>query len=655
MRMKFHLGLICVACFVKADNVITGQEQFKNIIESLPHNTMITKQNADIILHSKTIDSILNESIVGENFLAIVQQRFAFVSKETCVTEFEMAVKTQKVRAFHARSKLTQILYHVQMVPVMNEDMMLVTADEVAYLDNEKALLSTLDSYQLFKQMVESIKDYAIFMLDPDGYVITWNKGAEKLKLFKEKEILGKHFSLFYTLEDIEKNKPARNLEMAVREGRCENEDWRLRADGSSFLANVIISPVYNDDKKLKGFVKITQDLTHRVQIQQHIDTEVSEKSDTLRVSFLAHVSHELRNVMHSMSIATDLIDKTEVSEKQRPFVDILLQNNLLLNQLLNDILDYSRSGATGVELTNECVDIIQLTNNVVRPLQLINSKEIKINVEIADDVPREVITDKTRLTQILSNILNNAMKFTEHGSIVLTLNMCENVNENVLLQFAIVDTGIGVQADQLSRLFVPFSQSKLQGNQYGGTGLGLAICKQLVEAMGGNIEMHSVFGKGTKVTFSIQVAPTTSINEPMTTISRRGSSWLSEDVLQQAKILIVEDNSINQLLLKRLLVHLGLLSDHVQLANDGEVAVTMTRHFLFDLVFMDLNMERMGGIEATHIIRQYHPLLPIYAMTANGFESDRRRCHQVGMNGFILKPLKKDVLKSVLFNVLSQ
>jgi len=368
-------------------------------------------------------------------------------------------------------------------------------------------------SEERFRLLVQGVKDYAIFMLDPAGYITTWNAGAERIKGYTEGEILGKHFSVFYTSEDLQSGKPARELEIATATGVYEEEGWRLRKDGSRFWANVVITALRKPDGSLAGFAKVTRDLTDRRAAQERAieaarKAAASDEANRAKSEFLAAMSHELRTPLNAIGGYTELLEmgvRGPVTKEQVDDLQRIKRSQQHLLGLINDILNFSRMEAGQITYDYSTVALSSVIENVghmIEPQAAL--KGIKLTLE---SCPPDVVAwvDKSKLDQILLNLLSNAVKFTKEGTVTLDCDWHEEQRVGI----SVCDTGVGIPSDELERIFEPFVQvgrSLTEGSQ--GTGLGLAISRDLARAMGGDITVSSEIGKGSQFRLTLPRTP---------------------------------------------------------------------------------------------------------------------------------------------------
>jgi PAS domain S-box-containing protein len=366
------------------------------------------------------------------------------------------------------------------------------------------------DESGLFRLLVESIRDYAIFALDPAGHVLSWNEGARRFKGYEADEILGQHFSVFYPEED--RWKPAMELEIAIAEGRFEEEGWRVRKDGTQFWANVVITALRDNTGRLVGFAKVTRDLTERRratlrEIEDARRVAQSDEANRTKATFLAAMSHELRTPLNAIAGYADLLllgVGGSISEQQRDYVQRIRGSQQHLLSIINDILNFSRIEAGQLEYEVAPVSLAQVIEAVlpmIQPQALL--KEIRVDRRVAKDVI--ALGDRAKVEQVLINLLSNAVKFTPPGGRIDI--SCSRQGNRARL--AVSDTGVGIPADQLSAIFQPFVQvGRSLTSPHEGTGLGLAISSDLAAGMGGSLDVESVVGAGSTFTLTLPVNP---------------------------------------------------------------------------------------------------------------------------------------------------
>jgi PAS domain S-box-containing protein len=355
----------------------------------------------------------------------------------------------------------------------------------------------------LYRLLVDSVRDYAIFALDATGHVLSWNAGAQRFKGYKADEIIGKHFSIFYPVED--QWKPPVELDIATATGRFEEEGWRLRKDGTRFWANVVITALRDHTGKLVGFAKVTRDLTERkLAEQQKLEdarrVAMSEEANRTKASFLAAMSHELRTPLNAIAGYTDLLLTGiggPVTEQHRDYLERIRGSQQHLLSIINDILNFSRIEAGQLEYRVEPVSLREVIDTVVpmvEPQALVKS----IAIEWHENMDAVASADHAKVEQILLNLLSNAVKFTPVGGRIDV----GSASREGRVTLTVTDNGVGIAAEDIPAIFQPFVQvGRSLTSPHEGTGLGLAISSDLAIGMGGRLDVESVVGKGSTFT----------------------------------------------------------------------------------------------------------------------------------------------------------
>jgi CheY-like chemotaxis protein len=366
-----------------------------------------------------------------------------------------------------------------------------------------------------------------------------------------------------------------------------------------------------------------------------------AEHASRAKTAFLAHMSHEIRTPMNGVIGVAALLADTPLTADQRELLDVIRSSGDLLMTIINDILDLSKVEAGRLELEMRPVDVRKLAADAYRLFEpLAQRKGIALKVTVAEDAPPRLVSDPTRLNQILTNLMSNAIKFTSAGSVDVTIKAAA-AEDGGRLTLVVRDTGPGIAPERLGQLFSPFSQGDASiSRRYGGTGLGLVISRRLAELLGGFVTASSTPGVGSTFEASVRYAAASADAEvsPQPAAPRH---------VRPLRVLLAEDNPTNQLVASRLLSRAG---HTVVLAQDGEEAVAAAGRERFDVILMDIQMPNLDGIEATRRIRKEHAdAPPIVAMTANVFDDDRAAAMNAGMCAIVPKPLRGDVLTNVL------
>jgi len=541
--------------------------------------------------------------------------------------------------------------WRFQVIPIFEGDRLLYIVLEAQDATEEHSQRQANNdpryTSEIYRTLINNVKDYAIFMVDTNGDVTTWNPGAALIKGYQQDEILGRNFSVFYGEEDRKTRKPERELEICLREGKVEDEGWRYRKDGTRFWANVMIRPVYRGDT-LEGFCKVTRDLSERKAAEARLISAFEEASK-LKSNFLANMSHEIRTPMHGMLSALLLLVDTGLNPEQSELASIIQESGSVLLQVINNILDYSKLAAGSFTTITDVINLPDVVNSVIRCSQASLKPHVSLNSRLDPHIPRTAKGDPLRYRQILQNLLDNALKFTEAGSIQVRATLVNSDKASYEVVTEVADTGIGISPNLINSLFTPFTQlDNSTTKRYTGSGLGLSICKGLAELMGGTIGFHphpvhsgSVFWFTVKLSrLEVQASSAPARAPPNVDVTRLAAG---------KQILLAEDNLINQTVMLKQLRKFGV--EKVDVASNGEEAVSLVRQkpLTYSLILMDISMPVLDGIGATTEIRKLGLDIPIVAMTANALKSDEEAYLAKGLNDYVAKPVDRELLFRIL------
>jgi PAS domain S-box-containing protein len=364
------------------------------------------------------------------------------------------------------------------------------------------------DEPQLYRLLVQSVRDYAIFALDARGYVATWNRGAQRLKGYTPEEIIGKHFRIFYPPEDIAARKPDLELAEAVRVGRVEDEGWRIRKDGTRFWASGVITAVHDASGQLVGFAKVTRDLSERRAAEQRAIDDARrisavELANLAKTEFLAAMSHELRTPLNAIGGYADLLAlgiHGSLTAQQSDYVQRIRRSQQHLLGIINDLLNYTRLEAGEVAYELRLVALAGIVANVI-PMIEPQTKNRGLELSAKTNEGLFALADPAKVEQIVLNLLSNAVKFTPAGGRVSV----ETFRDGERAVIRVSDTGIGIPSEKLGSIFEPFVQvGRSLKSPHEGTGLGLAISRDLARAMNGDLIVKSQLGVGSVFDLSL-------------------------------------------------------------------------------------------------------------------------------------------------------
>jgi len=481
-----------------------------------------------------------------------------------------------------------------------------------------------------FRLMVEGLQDYAMFMLDTDGRVVSWNLGAERIYGYSAEEILGKHVSIFYPEEDLRHGDPDEELRLAAIEGRVEKERWRVRRDAARLWASVVITAVHDDSGDLCGFSKVIRDITERRRAQQQLEEQRAraEQAHQAKIGLLAAMSREIRTPMNAILGMTDLLGETELNQDQRHYVEIFRSAGANLLDLIDNIVDLSQIESGRLELERAAFNLETVVAGVTQSFaSKARDKGIALRSYLTPDVPSLLIGDAARLRQILVNLMGNVIKFTNSGEVAISAGNREGGRPGEI-GFTVSGAGTSIPPDRLDAIFDPFAQVD-SSTRSGGTGLGLAISRRLVESMGGNLRVESESGRGRGFQFTARFD---------------GAAPVPAAPTAAREILVADDSPDNRFVIQAYLKHHPYALVFVA---DGKAALKQCSEKEFDAVLMDVQMPVMDGLAAARAIRemereQGRRPVPILALTANAGREAVEASRLAGCTAHLSKPVSK-------------
>jgi PAS domain S-box-containing protein len=530
-------------------------------------------------------------------------------------------------------------------------------------------------SEERFRLLVEGVGEYAIFMLDPNGRVATWNVGAERIKGYKPHDIIGQHFSIFYPSEAKESGWPDHELREATEKGSFVDTGWRIRKDGTRFWANVTITALRDAAGRLIGYAKLTMDLTDAKRAEaielankhheEMLDAERSarmaaQRATQLKDEFLATLSHELRTPLNAILGWTQILLRGEAPggpDAQKKAVEVIDRNARAQVQLIDDLLDLSRIMTGKIRLELQQISFASVVEAAVdSAMPSADTKDIRLKAIYG--ASRDIVSaDAARLQQVVWNLLTNAIKFTPKGGQVHVL--IQRVNSHV--ELSISDTGIGIPESYLPHVFDRFSQRDGSTTRtYGGLGLGLAICKQLVELHGGSIRAASG-GEGKGATFFVHL-PLSIVqleDEKYPRVHPTAETQAIESFalpnLEGVHVFSVDDERDARELLQAVLEARGAKVTSFNSAEDALAALKTSKP---SVLVCDIGMPKMDGYQLIRTLRASEPLgerIPALALTAFARAEDRKRSLVAGYQAHLAKPFDVGEFVLILANLIGR
>ncbi|MBI5539439.1 MAG: response regulator [Bacteroidia bacterium] len=483
--------------------------------------------------------------------------------------------------------------------------------------------------------------------ISSDGKITDMNEATVKITGISREELTDTDFFEYFT----ESQKANEVYQEVFNKGFVKDYPLTLRHKDGSHTEVLFNGSVYKDDSDaVLGVVVVARDITSQKLFESELinakskaeqATIKAEESTKLIEAFLANMSHEIRTPMNAIMGFSDLLSKKSLGEKETNYVTIIKSAGEKLLTIINDILDISKIEAGMMSFEEEVFSVKETLKSLnVLLMGKAKDKNIELLFTCDESVPNVLLGDHTRLTQIIINLVDNAIKFTQKGKVQVSANVINNVNDTYLIEFSIKDSGIGIPQEKLVNIFERFRQAEhYTTRMYGGTGLGLSIAKQLVELQGGNISVKSEINVGSIFTFSISYKKTSQIHLSPETIDKK----CNMQELSKLSILLVEDSLLNVQLIQSLFIENNL---KLQIAENGSVCLEKLKTNIFDIILMDMEMPVMNGYEAaTKIRKELNNNIPIIAMTAHAMAGERERCLGMGMNDYISKPINSLLL----------
>lgn len=536
-------------------------------------------------------------------------------------------------------------------------DELAIANKELVYQKSEKEKhVAELLIANYARSLIEASLD-PLFTISPEGKITDMNNASVKVTGVSRENLLGTDFFDYFTepqkAKDVYRQVFAKGFvadyPLTIRDGKLTDVLFNgsiYKDDQGTVLGIVVVARDITEQKKnekelteAKNFAELATQNAEDAKSKAELATRVATDAVKAKQQFLSNMSHEIRTPMNAIIGFTKVVLKTDLSSKQREYLNAIKTSGDALIVLINDILDLAKVDAGKMTFVKAPFRLSASISSMVHLFETkIREKNLEIVKEFDANIPDVVIGDSVRLHQIILNLMSNAVKFTSKGKITIAVKLLNEDDKQAKIEFTIIDTGIGILENKKETIFDNFQQASSNTSRlFGGTGLGLAIVKQLVESQGGSIHVKSEIMEGSEFSFILDFDKTKELVEPeMTDIEL-------EPKIQNISVLVVEDIALNQLLMKTLLDDFGF---EREIAANGKIAIEKLLCKSYDVVLMDLQMPEMNGFEATEYIRNTLNLtIPIIALTADVTTADLAKCTAVGMNDYIAKPVDERLL----------
>lgn len=628
----------------KAENeLFASEEQYKKLIENAG-SVMYTTDNSGLVtfVNNKVLalTGYLPEEILGKPYYMLIDENCAAEVKNfyadqliqklpTTYLEFRIRTRTGELKWIEQSAQLRTDDGEIEGLQCMAKD---ITEKKLVARELDKSEAKRKENEYRLNAILDNT-NAIIFIKDLEGKYLMVNRRFKEVFEVTDEMVINRNDYDFNVKALADHYKKGDDEVIATKKPIQLEEVLDTPEGKRNFL--LIKFPLFNDRNEMFGISGIATDITDTVESRQKLLQAVkkAETAQQIQEQFLANMSHEVRTPMNGIQGMTRLLLETPLTEEQERFTHIISRSVNNLVAIVNNVLDYSNLSTGKLTLDSFAFDLPKALEELTRHFEhAIKNKKLQFTVNLQEGVPAFVRGDAFRLKQILTNLIDNAIKFTTEGSITLTVSLQQQTEQQCTLSFALCDTGIGIDKDKLDTIFKSFAQGgKKISSGYGGAGLGLTISKGLIELQSGTITVNSEPGKGSEFVFVIPFGRTHSndVVAGQTDFAAR---------LAGRKILVVEDNIVNQKLIDFVLRKMQIKAD---IANNGKEAIELCeKNPAYDLIIMDLQMPIMDGYETTVYLREKMGLkTPIIAMTATALKEDQEKSAEVGMNDFMVKP----------------
>jgi PAS domain S-box-containing protein len=646
---------------IKADAAILEQRKFyEDVLNSIPSDIAVFGADHRYLYINPVglRDPDLRKWLIGKtdfDYCLMRGKDISFAQNRRDV--FNDIIATGKEKEWEERivNKKGEVEYHLRKLsPLYDDNKQLIWM--IGYSVNITERKKIEEKIQLSEKRYRDLFSYSQALIcthDLDGKIISANPSLAQSLGYDEKDIVGKNIKDF--LSDEERQAFDDLYLKAFNETDKVKGIFKvIHHDGSSIYLlyqNYLVKESSDGDAYIIGF---SQDITDRIKAEKELKEakKITEETTRNKERFLANMSHEIRTPMNGIIGITSFLQKTTLTEEQRNYLNIIQESAHDLLTIINDILDLEKVGTGQIQLENIPFDIVAKTNTIIKLFDL-TAKNKGLDIFFNNKLGSELFVsgDPTRYNQVLNNLISNAIKFTPKGKITISATAKSETPDQLVLEFSVSDTGIGIDTNNLDKIFQPFTQAYPETTRmYGGTGLGLAITKNLIELQGGNIWVESKPNKGSAFNFTITYNKCHESQRKLLETIRPVKNELGE-----LRILLAEDNEVNQLLTKGMLQQLGFKAT---VARTGIEVLEYFSNNDFDLVLMDIQMPEMNGYEATKQIRNSignKKNIPIIALTANALKGEEQNYNVAGMNGFLTKPFTEAALYQVIYNAIKE
>jgi len=648
----------CVLCtFFRNNNILTNDQillKGKDIIENTLDIILMVNRNGRILYGNKkaieTYGYSYDELINLDIFTLRNEDTREFTQKQLN----KALDRGIKFKTYHYRKDGSKFPVEVRSIyrNKKSKDMVMSIIRDISDMEQ------VYKDARIFSISLDIIDDpFIIFSKDMD--ISYWSKGAETKFGFKKEDVIGKNMNQLLSNDILEKS---RKLIDMISQGKIvkDYETVRLAKDGTILNLLISASPIYDENGAFSGITAIYRDITDKKLIEKKLIEkceqlellkEKAEYANKAKSIFLANISHELRTPMNGILAALQLIKLEDIDEEQIKYIKILNDSANTMLRVINNLLDVSKIESGAFKLNIERFNLRETINNIYNSLLITgNIKGLEIRYYLDPNIDFDIIGDQVRLKEILSNLITNAVRFTDQGHVSFRVKMISEDEYSEKIEFRIKDSGNGIDENFRDRIFNDFTQGDLSTrNEYIGVGLSLSISKHFAELMNGNICFENNEDKGSTFIFTCEFQKTKAKKHSVKTDTISNNKIINENIEQDKVILYVEDNLISQEVMESIIKSKGY---KYIAAYNGNEALHILRNNKVDIILMDIQMPELNGFETTKIIRTEElggKHVPIIAITAYSMREDKEKCIQANMDDYLVKPFEVEKLYEVI------
>jgi len=634
---------------------VKSDELIKAIKELVFQNEEKEKRAAELVIANKELAFQNDEKEKRAAELIIANKELIFQNNEKEKRSAELIIANKEL-IFQKGEKEKRAAEFVIAAIELDVQSKEKKKQEIANKELEALSDSAKLASQYARSLIEASRD-PLFTISPQGKITDLNHASSRVTGETREKMIGTDFFIYFTepekakigYQEVFEKGFVTDYPLTIIDGELTPVLFNgstYKDDQGNVIGAVVVAREITEQKRFekelteaKNAAELSTKFAEQAKLKAEKSTRIAEDAVKAKQQFLSNMSHEIRTPMNAIIGFTKVVLKTELTDKQKEYLSAIKISGDALIVLINDILDLAKveSGKMSFEkipfkLEESISAMMHLFENKVQ------EKNLKLTKKFDARIPEVLIGDPVRLNQIILNLVSNSIKFTSEGEISVDIKLLNEDDDQVNLEFAVSDTGIGIEATKIDKIFENFQQASSGTSRiYGGTGLGLAIVKQLVESQDGQVKVKSKIGQGSIFSFELGFQKT------KLSMENQIDSLEMEDELKNIKVLVVEDIVINQLLMKTLLDDFGFDRD---IASNGKIAVEMLENKSYDIILMDLQMPVMNGFEATEYIRKkLNSKIPIIALTADVTTVDITKCRAAGMNDYIAKPVDEKIL----------